>query len=136
MKTSLVLLTLSLLACSVWEVCGQCQEVNLDDQEDQEVVEAQPEKHMVQQLKGTCWACKWALNKVKKHISSSTSQAQIKQKLLSVCNQMGLVKSLCKGLVKKHLWVLVEELSTSDDVTTICINIKACKPKAVLDLSY
>ncbi|XP_038822962.1 antimicrobial peptide NK-lysin-like [Salvelinus namaycush] len=135
MKTSLVLLTLSLLACSVWEVCGQCQEVNLDDQEDQEVVEAQPEKHMVT-LKGTCWACMWALNKVKKHISSSSSEVQIKQKLLSVCDKLGLLKSLCKGMVKKHLWVLVEELSTSDDVRTICINIKACKPKYILDLSY
>ncbi|KAM9569234.1 antimicrobial peptide NK-lysin-like [Salvelinus alpinus] len=130
MKTSLVLLTLSLLACSVWEVCGQCQEVNLDDQE---VVEAQPEKHM---FKGTCWACMWALNKVKKHISSSSSEVQIKQKLLSVCDTLGLLKSLCKGMVKKHLWVLVEELSTSDDVRTICINIKACKPKYILDLSY
>ena len=26
-----------------------------------------------QQLKGTCWACKWALKKVKKSISSSSS---------------------------------------------------------------
>uniref|UniRef100_A0A674F7T8 Antimicrobial peptide NK-lysin-like n=1 Tax=Salmo trutta TaxID=8032 RepID=A0A674F7T8_SALTR len=125
-----------LLACSVWEIHGQCQEVDLDDQEDQEVVEAQTEKRMAKQLKGTCWVCKWALNKVKKSISTSSSQETLKQKLLSVCDKVGFLKSMCKGLVKKHLWVLIEELSTSDDVRTICVNIKACKQKEVLDLSY
>ncbi|KAM9432718.1 antimicrobial peptide NK-lysin-like [Salvelinus alpinus] len=133
MKTSLVLLALSLLASSVWKIHGQCQEVDPDDQE---VVEKQLEKRMEQQLKGTCWVCKWALNKVKKSISASSSQEELKQKLLSVCDNVGFLKSMCKGLVKKHLWVLIEELNTSDDVRTICVNIKACKPKEVLDLSY
>uniref|UniRef100_A0A4W5LTM3 Saposin B-type domain-containing protein n=1 Tax=Hucho hucho TaxID=62062 RepID=A0A4W5LTM3_9TELE len=133
MKTSLVLLALSLLACSVWESHGQCQEVDLVDQE---VVEAQLGKRLEQQLKGTCWVCKWALNKVKKSISTSSSPEDLKQKLLSVCDNVGFLKSMCKGLVKKHLWVLIEELSTSDDVRTICVNIKACKPKEDLDLSY
>ncbi|XP_064783036.1 antimicrobial peptide NK-lysin-like [Oncorhynchus masou masou] len=133
MKTSLFLLALNLLACSVWEIHGQCQEVDLDDQE---VLEAKPEKRMEQQLKGTCWACKWALNKVKKSITTSSSPEELKQTLLSVCNDIGFLKSVCKGLVKKHLWVLIEEVSTSDDVRTICVNIKACKPKEVLDLSY
>ncbi|XP_024001423.1 antimicrobial peptide NK-lysin-like isoform X2 [Salvelinus sp. IW2-2015] len=132
MKTSLVLLALSLLACSVWKIHGHRQEVDPDDQE---VVEKQLEKRM-QQLKGTCWVCKWALNKVKKSISASSSQEELKQKLLSVCDNVGFLKSMCKGLVKKHLWVLIEELNTSDDVRTICVNIKACKPKEVLDLSY
>ncbi|KAM9432497.1 antimicrobial peptide NK-lysin-like [Salvelinus alpinus] len=133
MKTSLVLLALSLLACSVWKIHGHRQEVDPDDQE---VVEKQLEKRMEQQLKGTCWVCKWALNKVKKSISASSSQEELKQKLLSVCDNVGFLKSMCKGLVKKHLWVLIEELNTSDDVRTICVNIKACKPKEVLDLSY
>ncbi|XP_038864804.1 antimicrobial peptide NK-lysin-like [Salvelinus namaycush] len=133
MKTSLVLLALSLLACSVWKIHGHRQEVDPDDQE---VVEAKPKKCMEQQLKGTCWVCKWALNKVKKSISASSSQEELKQKLLSVCDNVGFLKSMCKGLVKRHLWVLIEELSTSDDVRTICVNIKACKPKEVLDLTY
>uniref|UniRef100_A0A4W5LUD6 Saposin B-type domain-containing protein n=1 Tax=Hucho hucho TaxID=62062 RepID=A0A4W5LUD6_9TELE len=79
--------------------------------------------------------CKWALKKVKQSISTSSSQ-EIKQKLLSVCDTIPFVKSMYKDLVKKHLWVLIEELSTSDDVKTVCVNIKACKPKKVLDLSY
>ncbi|XP_042186527.1 antimicrobial peptide NK-lysin-like [Oncorhynchus tshawytscha] len=133
MKTSLVFLALRLLACSVWEMHGQCQQVDLDDQE---VVEAQLEKRMEQQLQGTCWVCKWALNKVKKSISTSSSQEEIKQKLLSVCNKLSVPKSMCKGLVKKHLRVLIEELNAGHDVRTICVNIKACKPKEVLDLSY
>uniref|UniRef100_A0A8C7NW85 Saposin B-type domain-containing protein n=1 Tax=Oncorhynchus mykiss TaxID=8022 RepID=A0A8C7NW85_ONCMY len=133
MKTSLVLLALSLLACSVWEIHGQCQEVDLDDQE---VLEAKPEKRMEQQLKGTCWACKWALKKVKKSISSSSSPEEIKQKLLSFCGKLPLGKSTCEDLVKKHLWVVIDELNTSDGVRTICVKIKACKPKEVLDLSY
>ncbi|XP_038864802.1 antimicrobial peptide NK-lysin-like [Salvelinus namaycush] len=136
MKTSLVLLALSLLACSVWEIHGRIPRgFNPDDQE---VVEAQPEKRMENKLLGTCWVCKWALEKVKKSSSTSSSQEELKQKLLSVCDNVGFLKSMCKGLVKKHLGVLIEELSTSDDVRTICVNIKACnfRPKEVLDLSY
>uniref|UniRef100_A0A8C7NUJ8 Saposin B-type domain-containing protein n=1 Tax=Oncorhynchus mykiss TaxID=8022 RepID=A0A8C7NUJ8_ONCMY len=133
MKTPLVLLALSLLACSVWEMQGQCQEV---DRDDQEVVEAQPEKRMEQKQVGICWVCEWALNKVKKSISSSSSPEEIKQKLLSVCDKLSVPKSMCKGLVKKHLRVLIEELNAGHDVRTICVNIKACKPKEVLDLSY
>ncbi|KAM9432708.1 antimicrobial peptide NK-lysin-like [Salvelinus alpinus] len=127
MKTSLVLLALSLLASSVWEIHGHLQE---DDQE------AHPEKCMENKLLGTCWVCQWALNKVKESISTSSRQEELKRKLLSVCDNVGFLKSMCKGLVKKHLPVLIEELSTSDDVRTICVNIKACRPKEVLDLSY
>uniref|UniRef100_A0AAY5L411 Saposin B-type domain-containing protein n=1 Tax=Esox lucius TaxID=8010 RepID=A0AAY5L411_ESOLU len=89
-----------------------------------------------QQLPGTCWACKWALNKVKKNLPATSNQEQIKGKLLAVCNKVGLLKSLCKSFVNKNLMVLIEELSTTDDVRTICVNIKACKPKEDLDLSY
>ncbi|XP_013985651.2 uncharacterized protein isoform X1 [Salmo salar] len=129
MKTSLVLLALSLLACSVWEIHGQCQD-------DQEVVEAQLEKRMQKQLKWTCGPCKRALKKVKESISTSSSQEEIKQKLLSYCGKLPLVKSTCEDLVKKHLWVVIDELNTSDGMRAICVKIKACKPKEVLDLSY
>lgn len=50
----------------------------------------------------------------------------IKQKLLSICDKIGLLKSLCRKFVRGHLGVLIEELTTSDDVTTICVNAKAC----------
>lgn len=50
----------------------------------------------------------------------------VKQKLLSVCDQIGLLKSLCRKFVKGHLGELIEELTTNDDVTTICVNSKAC----------
>uniref|UniRef100_A0A674F6A1 Antimicrobial peptide NK-lysin-like n=1 Tax=Salmo trutta TaxID=8032 RepID=A0A674F6A1_SALTR len=118
-----------LLACSVWEIHGQCQD-------DQEVVEAKLEKHMQQQLKGTCGLCKWALKEVKKSISTSSRQEEIKQKLLSFCGKLPLVKSTCEDLVKKHLWVVIDELNTSDGIRAICVKMKACKPKEVLDLSY
>lgn len=103
-----------------------------------------------------CWACKWALKKVKKIIGNNvtsevtywTSKVQrggrscwkeqqcdffcplcqvIKTKLMSICDQMGLLKSLCRKFVKGHLGVLIEELTTSDDVRTICVNTRACK---------
>lgn len=110
------------------------------------------------QLPGVCWACKWALRKVKKALTSNNLTAEVKygwqkawsggrgaaagrlclwltlsfcqvvkQKLLSVCDQIGLLKSLCRKFVKAHLGELIEEVTTSDDVTTICVNAKACK---------
>ncbi|XP_012993106.2 antimicrobial peptide NK-lysin [Esox lucius] len=128
MKTSVILLAFGLLACSVCE--------HSQDFDDQESIKSQPEERMEQQLPGTCWACKWALNKVKKNLPATSNQEQIKGKLLAVCNKVGLLKSLCKSFVNKNLMVLIEELSTTDDVRTICVNIKACKPKEDLDLSY
>lgn len=46
---------------------------------------------------------------------------------MSICDQMGLLKSLCRKFVTGHLGVLIEELTTSDDVRTICVNTRACK---------
>lgn len=48
-----------------------------------------------------------------------------------MCAQAGLLKSKCQKFVKSHISVLVEELTTSDSVRTICVNVKACKSVAV-----
>uniref|UniRef100_A0A3Q0R1L4 Saposin B-type domain-containing protein n=1 Tax=Amphilophus citrinellus TaxID=61819 RepID=A0A3Q0R1L4_AMPCI len=69
--------------------------------------------------KQLCWACKWILNKVKKFSLSS--------KLLSACDEIGLLKPMCRKFVKAHLGELIEELTTTDDVRTICVNMGACK---------
>lgn len=51
----------------------------------------------------------------------------VKSKLNAVCNEIGLLKSACRKFVKTHLGELIEELTTSDDVRTICVNTGACK---------
>lgn len=51
----------------------------------------------------------------------------VKSKLNIVCNEIGLLKSLCRKFVNSHIWELVEELSTTDDVRTICVNTGACE---------
>ncbi|XP_063079942.1 antimicrobial peptide NK-lysin-like [Engraulis encrasicolus] len=76
---------------------------------------------------GVCWACKWLLNKVKKSISAASSPDEITGKLRAGCEQIGFLRSMCKGFVKRYLSVLVEELSTTDEVRSICVSLKACK---------
>lgn len=51
----------------------------------------------------------------------------ITSKLKSVCAEAGLLKSVCRKFVKVHLGELLEELTTTDDVRTICVNAGACK---------
>ncbi|KAM4626006.1 antimicrobial peptide NK-lysin-like [Polymixia lowei] len=106
------------------------------DDHDQFEEETSVDAGMDQQLPGVCWACKWALNKVKKTCGRNATVQELKHGLSVVCDQMGFLKFICRILMKKNLETLIEELSTSDDVKTICINIKACKPKELLDLSY
>uniref|UniRef100_A0A3P8Q6D5 Saposin B-type domain-containing protein n=1 Tax=Astatotilapia calliptera TaxID=8154 RepID=A0A3P8Q6D5_ASTCA len=77
------------------------------------------------QLPGKCWACKWILNKVKKLAGPKATAESLKSKLLSICDEIGLLKSLCRKFVKVHLEELIEEL------TTICVNMGACKPREV-----
>ncbi|XP_062296358.1 NK-lysin tandem duplicate 4 isoform X2 [Scomber scombrus] len=134
MERSSVLLVCVLVACSVWTVHGRSFTVNIDD-EDQVDVNVDVDVEVSAQLPGVCWACKWALNKVKKTAGNNATVEKFKSKLLSVCNQIGLLKSLCKKFVKQHLGELIEELTTTDDVRTICVNTKACKPKELLDLT-
>uniref|UniRef100_A0A4W5LTJ8 Saposin B-type domain-containing protein n=1 Tax=Hucho hucho TaxID=62062 RepID=A0A4W5LTJ8_9TELE len=120
----------SLLPAHFWEIHGHSQEDDLDD------LEAQPNKRMAQQLMLGCKVCKKVLNKVKKYISPSSRQEEIRQKVLSFCDKLPLWKSSCVDLVKKHFQVMMDELNRSDGVRTICVDFKACKPKEVLDLSY
>ncbi|XP_076156116.1 antimicrobial peptide NK-lysin-like [Alosa pseudoharengus] len=84
------------------------------------------------QLPGMCWGCKWIVNKVKKSISNGTTQDEIQGKLRAACDQIGFLRSACKGFIKRYITVLIEEVSTTDDVRTICVNVKACKPKELI----
>ncbi|GAA6213471.1 antimicrobial peptide NK-lysin-like [Lates japonicus] len=129
METSSVLLVCLLVTCSVLTVHGRSFEVNIDDEEQVDVeisVEAG-------KIPGVCWACKWALNKVKKVLGPNATSESVKSKLNSICNEIGLLKSVCRKFVKTHLGELIEELTTSDDVRTICVNTGACKPKELLN---
>ncbi|XP_076013667.1 antimicrobial peptide NK-lysin-like [Genypterus blacodes] len=129
MKMPPVLLVCFLMTCSVWTVYGRCIEVDDSDQEDMnDEISLEASK-----LPGLCWACKWALNKVKKELSDNSTVEQVSSKLKGVCNQIGLLKSKCRSFVQKRLEELVEELTTTDDVRTICVNMKACKPKEFFD---
>ncbi|XP_035466474.1 uncharacterized protein LOC118286256 [Scophthalmus maximus] len=132
METSSILLVCILVTCSVWTVHGRSLEINIDDQEQVDVaisVEAG-------KLPGKCWACKWALNKVKKVMGPNVTSEGVKSKLNIVCNEIGLLKSLCRKFVNSHIWELVEELSTTDDVRTICVNTGACEPKQLSHLLF
>nr|XP_020446727.1 antimicrobial peptide NK-lysin-like isoform X1 [Monopterus albus]UIX27086.1 antimicrobial protein NK-lysin-1 [Monopterus albus] len=139
METSSVLLVCILVTCSVWTVHGRTFEVSIDDQKQVDVeISVEAGKRP-----GLCWACKWALNKVKAVIGPNTTTENIttklksicdqlgflksKTKLKSICDQIGLLKSMCRKFVTKHLQELIEELTTTDDVRTICVNTRACK---------
>ncbi|TMS21755.1 hypothetical protein E3U43_015728 [Larimichthys crocea] len=62
------------------------------------------------------------------------SMERVTSKLKTVCNEIGLLKEKCIKFVNGRFGELVEELTTTDDVRTICVNLKACKPKELLDL--
>ncbi len=53
-------------------------------------------------------------------------QDDIKKMLGGVCDEIGFLKSLCRLFVNKYTDTLVEELSTTDDARTICVNIGVC----------
>ncbi|TNN55321.1 hypothetical protein EYF80_034453 [Liparis tanakae] len=132
MGTSSGLLVCILVTCSVWTVHGKNFEVNTDDGKQLEVeISVDASKRP-----GLCWVCKWSLNKVKKAIGPNATAENLVLKLKSICKQTGLLKPLCSKFVKKHLAELVEELTTTDDVRTICVNTGACKPKDSFDLLF
>lgn len=61
------------------------------------------------------------------HTVQTFAQGVIKSKLAGVCNSIGFLRSLCKKMINKYMDTLVEELSTTDDAKTICINIGICR---------
>ncbi|XP_026790004.1 antimicrobial peptide NK-lysin isoform X2 [Pangasianodon hypophthalmus] len=87
-----------------------------------------------EQLPGVCWACEWAMKKVKKQLGDNAKADMIKAKLMKVCDSIGFLRSLCKKMITKYLGTLVEELSTTDDPKTICANIGVCKSMRMLKL--
>lgn len=58
-------------------------------------------------------------------------QDDIKKKLSMVCDEIGFLKSKCKDFVNTNLSTLIEELSTTDNAETICVNINICKKKVL-----
>uniref|UniRef100_A0A3B4GZ51 Saposin B-type domain-containing protein n=1 Tax=Pundamilia nyererei TaxID=303518 RepID=A0A3B4GZ51_9CICH len=118
METSSLLLLCLVAAFSVRAVHGRTLEVSIDDEEDVDI-------EVSMGLPGKCWACKWILNKMKKFAGPNATAESLKSKLLSICDEIGLLKSLCRKFVKVHLEELIEELTTTDDVRTICVNTGA-----------
>ncbi|KAL3968861.1 hypothetical protein ACER0C_028818 [Sarotherodon galilaeus] len=104
-------------------VHGRILEVSIDDEEDVDMEVSMGASG----LPGKCWACKWILNKMKKFAGPNATAESLKSKLLSVCDEIGLLKPLCRKFVKAHLDELIEELTTTDDVRTICVNTGACR---------
>lgn len=130
-RTSVFLLCV-FATCTVWVVHGRSLEVSISDE-----VEVDGEVTVeARKLPGVCWACKWALKKVKKLAGPNATAESLTAKLTSVCNSIGLLKSLCRKFVKAHLGELIEELTTTDDVRTICVNTNACKQREVLGLVF
>ncbi|XP_076733678.1 antimicrobial peptide NK-lysin-like [Maylandia zebra] len=132
METSSLLFLCLVATFSVRAVHGRTVEVSIDDEEDVDVGISMGASG----LPGKCWACKWILNKVKKLAGPNATAESLKSKLLSVCDGIGLLKSLCRKFVKVHLGELIEELTTTDDVRTICVNMGACKSKELELLFY
>ncbi|KAG9268631.1 antimicrobial peptide NK-lysin-like [Astyanax mexicanus] len=97
-----------------------------DDQAD---IQAEEQQISGGKIPGVCWACKWAMGKLKKHLGTKENADAIKAKLLKVCSGIGLLKKRCENFINKNIDVLTEELSTSDDPKTICTNIGVCKEK-------
>ncbi|XP_069007914.1 antimicrobial peptide NK-lysin-like [Embiotoca jacksoni] len=127
MASSAALLLCLLAMCSVWTVRGRSLEIGSDEEE-------QVDMEISAKIPGICWACKWSLNKVKKLVGPNATAESLKSKLKSICNEIGLLKAACNKFVKTHLGELIEELMTTDDVRTICVNTGACKPKELLDI--
>uniref|UniRef100_A0A3Q2EHM7 Saposin B-type domain-containing protein n=1 Tax=Cyprinodon variegatus TaxID=28743 RepID=A0A3Q2EHM7_CYPVA len=78
-------------------------------------------------LSALCWACKLVMKKLKRILGPNATEERITTKLKVICNELGLLKSRCHRFVEKHLRVLVKELTTKDDVKTVCIKIRACR---------
>ncbi|XP_076834823.1 antimicrobial peptide NK-lysin-like [Brachyhypopomus gauderio] len=75
---------------------------------------------------GSCWACKWVVTTLKRQLGSKANADTIKIGLSQICNQIGLLKSVCLQLVSQYTDVLIEELSTTDGPGTVCANIGIC----------
>nr|WEF74172.1 NK-lysin [Thamnaconus modestus] len=130
MKSSTLLLCALVALCVAGKLQAKSVNVNTDDDDDDDDDEEDLDlTGETAKLPGLCWLCKWGPNKVKKQLGKNGTAALITDKLNKMCAQAGLLKSMCQKFVKSHISVLVEELTTSDNVRTICGNIKACKKK-------
>nr|WOW88856.1 NK-lysin [Ctenopharyngodon idella] len=121
MLRSIILVTLLISS-----VCAFNWEMHKEEFNENEIEESSGDIQ-TEQLPGVCWACKWAMKKVKKQLSNGSTPDNIKKKLSMVCDEIGFLKSLCRNFVNKYTDTLVEELSTSDGARTICANIRVCK---------
>uniref|UniRef100_A0A3Q2EG47 Saposin B-type domain-containing protein n=1 Tax=Cyprinodon variegatus TaxID=28743 RepID=A0A3Q2EG47_CYPVA len=89
---------------------------------------------VLRDLSALCWACKLVMKKLKRILGPNATEERITTKLKVICNELGLLKSRCHRFVEKHLRVLVKELTTKDDVKTVCIKIRACRYNLILEL--
>ncbi|KAG7465958.1 hypothetical protein MATL_G00159650 [Megalops atlanticus] len=128
------ILICALLASTTVVYCWEHHEMFIEDEDNEGTdneLEVQSGAEARAQLPGVCWACKWIVKRMKKSfaITKGTTPEEVKNKLLGMCDRIGFLKSLCRRFLGKVADKLAEELSTTDDVATICANVHACKKR-------
>ncbi|XP_073668444.1 antimicrobial peptide NK-lysin-like [Paramisgurnus dabryanus] len=117
-----------LVTLLVSSVCALQREMDNDVLTEKELEEIYAEflSKTGHQFPGKCWACKWAIGKIKRHISVTTNQRAIKNMLGHICDEIGFLKYLCRNLVSTYMGKLIELLSTNANPAQICSYIKVC----------
>ncbi|KAI4889193.1 hypothetical protein NFI96_012966, partial [Prochilodus magdalenae] len=72
---------------------------------------------------GQCWVCKWAMGKLKRTLGNHPTKMTVDAALRHVCDGIGFLRFICKGVIGRFMGVLTAELSTSDSAERICRNI-------------
>ncbi|KAG7465959.1 hypothetical protein MATL_G00159660 [Megalops atlanticus] len=117
-----------LLMCSALPLDVQSHDSQLRDHSNEDVPE-EMEAEGTAKIPVVCTVCKRIMESVQKKLSNDASKAEIIEKLHSVCQKLGPLKSACKNVVNKYLNKLAAELASHDDARTACVKLKLCKPK-------
>ena len=56
-------------------------------------------------------------------------QNTVMEEASKVCSKMGLLKGLCKSIMKKFLRTIAEDIVAGKTSRVICVDIKMCKSK-------
>uniref|UniRef100_A0A8B9RAX2 Prosaposin-like n=1 Tax=Astyanax mexicanus TaxID=7994 RepID=A0A8B9RAX2_ASTMX len=121
MTTMLKIILLTFLL--IGTVCAMHLELLRVDDDEEHLNESLDLLEPEVEFPGMCWACKWAMGRLKRSLGTNTSKEAVKAMLGTVCDGIGFLKFLCNRMVKKYFDVLVEELSTVDNPSIICSHI-------------
>ncbi|XP_006164938.1 granulysin [Tupaia chinensis] len=97
----------------------------------QDLAQERPQGDLFAQRKELSWGCKPCqkiMQKLEDMVGEQPNEETIAQAASKVCGKMGLLRGICKRIMRTFLRLISRDIMAGKSAQEVCVDLKICKP--------